>query len=64
MNITNKNIGKNYLIFYIPIQQSSEEEIQQAFQQLSATVNTALAESGLSEDELSKALDLSSQEEE
>lgn len=45
--------------FYIPIQDSNQDEIQEAFKKLSATVNTALAESGLSEDELSKALDLS-----
>ena len=50
--------------FYVPIQQSSEIEIQEAFKKLSTTVNTALAESGLSEDELSKALDLSIQAEE
>ena len=50
--------------FYIPISQSSEDEIQQAFQRLSATVNSALAESGLSEDQLSEAFDLSLKEEE
>ncbi|MGB5593474.1 MAG: hypothetical protein WBM32_04765 [Crocosphaera sp.] len=50
--------------FYIPIQQSSEKDIQEAFKRLSATVNSVLAESGLSEDELSKALDLSIREEE
>ncbi len=48
--------------FYIPIQESTEEEISDAFKKLSVTVNTALAESGLSEDELSKALDLSNQQ--
>lgn len=53
----NKVVG-----FYVPIQESNEEEIKQAFQKLSATVNFALEESGLSEEELSKALDLSLQE--
>lgn len=48
--------------FYIPIQESTEIEIQEAFSKLSATVNNALAESGLSEDELSKAFDLSKKE--
>ena len=50
--------------FYIPIQESTEKEIQEAFKKLSATVNIALAESEFSEDELSKVLDLSNQEEE
>lgn len=50
--------------FYIPIQQSTSDEISEAFKKLSATVNIALAESGLSEDELSLAFDLSNQEEE
>ncbi len=43
---------------------SNEDEIQQAFQRLSVTVNSALAESGLSEDQLSEALNLSLKEEE
>ncbi len=50
--------------FYIPIQESNQEEVEQAFQRLSETVITALAESGLSEEALSKALDLSVKEEE
>jgi hypothetical protein len=50
--------------FYIPIQESNQEEVEQAFQRLSETVALALAESGLSEEALSKALDLSIKEEE
>jgi hypothetical protein len=42
--------------FYIPVEQSDEEEVQQAIKQLSVTVEAALAESGLTEEELSQAV--------
>jgi antitoxin (DNA-binding transcriptional repressor) of toxin-antitoxin stability system len=45
--------------FYIPVEQSDEKEVQQALTQLSVTVEAALVESGLSEEELSQALLLS-----
>lgn len=45
--------------FYIPVKESDSEEIQRAIKQFSQTVETAVAESGLSEEELSQALDLS-----
>ncbi|MBR8835355.1 MAG: hypothetical protein DSM106950_15340 [Stigonema ocellatum SAG 48.90 = DSM 106950] len=48
--------------FYIPVKESDEEEVQQAIKRLSETVEAALAESGLSEEELSRALDLSVKE--
>jgi aminoglycoside/choline kinase family phosphotransferase len=48
--------------FYIPLKQSDEEEVQRAVKRLSETVETALAESGFSEEELSRALDLSGKE--
>ena len=49
--------------FYIPVKESDTEEVQRAIKQLSQTVEAALAESGLSEEELSQALDLSPPEE-
>ena len=48
--------------FYVPIEQSNEAEIAQALQKLSETLETAKRESGLNEDALSRALDLSQQE--
>jgi antitoxin (DNA-binding transcriptional repressor) of toxin-antitoxin stability system len=48
--------------FYIPVEQSNEIEIEQALKRLSATVETALEESGLDEVALSRALDLSQNE--
>ena len=48
--------------FYVPVEQSDEAEIAQALQRLSETVETAKRESGLDEDALSRALDLSQKE--
>ncbi len=48
--------------FYVPVEQSDEAEIAQALQRLSETVETAKKESGLDEDALSRALDLSQKE--
>ena len=48
--------------FYIPVEQSNEIEIKQALQRLSQTVEQAMAESGMDESALSRALDLSQQE--
>ena len=48
--------------FYIPVEQSNEIEIKQALQRLSQTVEQAMAESGMDESTLSRALDLSQQE--
>ncbi len=48
--------------FYIPVEQSNEAEIEQALQKLSETVEIAKRESGLDEDALSRALDLSQKE--
>lgn len=45
--------------FYILVKESDEEEVQRASKRLSETVEAALAESGLSGEELSRALDLS-----
>lgn len=45
--------------FYIPVKESDTEGVRRAMQQLARTVEAALAESGLSEEELSQALDLS-----
>ncbi len=51
--------NKKLIGLYIPIQDANQASIQQAFQQLSKTVDAALAESNLSEDALSQALNLS-----
>jgi hypothetical protein len=48
--------------FYIPVEQSDETEIQQALQNLSQTVEIAMAESCMDEVALSTALDLSQKE--
>ena len=45
--------------FYVPVAQSDEVEIEQALQRLSKTVDMAKEESGLDEDALSQALNLS-----
>ncbi len=45
--------------FYIPVTQSEEIEIEQALQRLNQTVETAMAESGMDEATLARALDLS-----
>lgn len=48
--------------FYIPVSQSEEIEIEQALQKLNKTVETAIAESGMDEATLARALDLSGSE--
>ena len=48
--------------FYIPVTQSEEIEIEQALQRLNQTVEKAMAESGMDEDTLARALDLSQTE--
>ncbi|MGL5079511.1 MAG: hypothetical protein ACRDBG_27245 [Waterburya sp.] len=48
--------------FYIPVEQSEEIEIEQALQRLNQTVKTAIAESGMDEAALARALDLSESE--
>jgi antitoxin (DNA-binding transcriptional repressor) of toxin-antitoxin stability system len=48
--------------FYIPVEQSEEIEIEQALQRLNQTVETAIAESGMDEATLARALDLSESE--
>jgi antitoxin (DNA-binding transcriptional repressor) of toxin-antitoxin stability system len=48
--------------FYIPVEQSEEIEIEQALQRLNQTVETAIAESGMDEAALARALDLSKSE--
>ena len=45
--------------FYLPVAQSDEVEIEQALQRLSEAVDLAKTESGLNEDALSLALNLS-----
>ena len=45
--------------FYFPVQQSDEVEIEQALLKLSETIDLAKKESGLDEDTLSRALNLS-----
>lgn len=48
--------------FYIPVEQSESVEIEQALQKLNQTVETAIAESGMDEATLARALDLSGSE--
>ncbi len=48
--------------FYIPVTQSEKIEIEQALQRLNKTVETAMAESGMDEATLARALDLSQKE--
>ena len=48
--------------FYIPVTQSEEIEIEQALQRLNQTVEKAIAESGMDEAALARALDLSQEE--
>ena len=48
--------------FYIPVEQSEEIEILEALQRLNQTVETAMAESGMDEATLARALDLSGSE--
>ena len=48
--------------FYIPVEQSEEIEIEQALQRLNQTVERAIAESGIDEAALARALDLSQEE--
>ena len=48
--------------FYIPVTQSEEIEIEQALQRLNQTVEKAIAESGMDEATLARALDLSQAE--
>ena len=45
--------------FYFPVQQSDDLEIERALQRLSKVVDLAKKESGLDEDALNQALDLS-----
>jgi len=49
--------------FYIPVEQSESVEIEQALRKLNQTVETAIAESGMDEAALARALDLSGSEE-
>ena len=46
---------------YIPVKESDEDEVQRTVKRLSETVEAASTESGFSEDELSRTLDLSCQ---
>ena len=48
--------------FYLPVEQSDDVEIEQALQKLSKSIELATKESGLDEDVLSLALDLSRRE--
>ncbi|MEY2832986.1 MAG: hypothetical protein RLZZ574_2245 [Cyanobacteriota bacterium] len=48
--------------FYIPVEQSEFVEILEALQRLNQTVATAIAESGMDEAALARALDLSESE--
>ena len=48
--------------FYLPVEQSDDVEIEQALQRLSKSIELATKESGLDEDVLSFALDLSQRE--
>lgn len=48
--------------FYIPVTQSEEIEIEQALSRLNQTVEKAIAESGMDEAALARALDLSIEE--
>ncbi len=48
--------------FYVPVQESNEEEVQAALMRLSQTVANALTQSGWDEEKLSQALDLSQPE--
>ena len=48
--------------FYIPVSQPEEIEIEQALQRLNQTVSKAIAESGMDEAALARALDLSGSE--
>ena len=48
--------------FYIPVSQSEEIEIEQALQRLNQTVEKAIAESGMDEAALARALNLSGSE--
>ncbi|MDJ0718807.1 MAG: hypothetical protein QNJ54_32040 [Prochloraceae cyanobacterium] len=45
--------------FYVPVAQTDEIEISLALQRLSETIETAKRESGLDEEAISRALDLS-----
>jgi hypothetical protein len=53
----NKIVG-----FYIPVQASEETEIKAALEKLELAVDQSLAESGLDEEMLSQALNLSATE--
>lgn len=48
--------------FYIPVEQSEEVEIEQALRKLNQTVETAIAEGGMDEATLARALNLSGSE--
>ena len=45
--------------FYIPLKETDDEEVQRAIKRLAKTVESAIALSGLDEEALSRALDLS-----
>ena len=44
---------------YIPLKESEDEEVQRAIDRLGQTIEGVIAESGLDEETLSRALDLS-----
>ena len=48
--------------FYIPVEESEEIEIERALQRLNKTVEKVIAESGMDEATLARALDLSQKE--
>lgn len=48
--------------FYIPVEQSEEEEIEQALRKLNQTVEAAIAGAGMDEATLARALNLSGSE--
>ena len=48
--------------FYIPVEQSEEIEIELALQRLNQTLEKVIAESGMDEATLARALDLSQKE--
>ncbi|MEM9273915.1 MAG: hypothetical protein AAGA80_13245 [Cyanobacteria bacterium P01_F01_bin.143] len=48
--------------FYIPVEQSEEIEIEQALQKLNQTIEKAMAETGMDENALANAFDLSQAE--
>lgn len=45
--------------FYIPVKQRDSEEVRQAFERLNAVMQSVLEGSGMTEEDLAEALDLS-----